>query len=256
MTTSFKRTPKHTQSDSTRHTSYLLITLSGHLISNLFLIIIPDKSILPIMPLSLTNAYHSLAPPSPPVTTPTGATASPPTPAHHLFSAMQNDETYLNTAHQQPLSSAMQHYVTYLKAVYKDKTTPVYDKKHCLLQVKAKSFINIALVHKKFPHQYMSDSDMNEMIMDRLQGYVDAIQQKKTKLHICNVCKKQEGDPARCVLVEGAPIELERLLLHMSCVSSGPEERFYGNGQQFYLSSYKTTEQGQHRTCMTSCTIL
>ena len=124
------------------------------------------------------TAHHSLNPPD----------ASPSTPAH-----------------QHPLSPTMQRYVTYLKNSYKNiLTTPVYDKEHSLLQVKAKSFINIALVHKHSP-QYLKDSVRNEMIMDRLHGHVDAIQEKKTKLFICDVCKTQDGRLARSVLVEGAP---------------------------------------------------
>ena len=51
----------------------------------------------------------------------------------------------------------------------------------------------------------MIDSDKNEMLMDRLHGHVDAIQKKKTKLRMCDVCKSQNGILARCVLVEGAP---------------------------------------------------
>ena len=169
MTTISENTPILTQSDSTRHlastpyhteqSSYQQFVASHH----------PRQSYT-----SNCDAYHSLAALSPPATTPSGVTAPPSPPAH-----------------QHPLSPAMQRYVTYLKNFYKNKTTPVYDKEHCLLQVKAKSFINIALVHKEFS-QYMSDCDMNEMIMDRLHGYVDAIQQMKTKLPICNVCKKTE----------------------------------------------------------------
>ena len=98
----------------------------------------------------------------------------------------------------------MQSYVTYLKNVYTSIDTPVYDKEHSLLQVKAKYFINIALVHKYSP-QYMNDSDRNEMIMDRLHGHVDTIQKKKTKIFICDVCKTQDSRLARSVLVEGAP---------------------------------------------------
>ena len=51
----------------------------------------------------------------------------------------------------------------------------------------------------------MTESDKNEMIMDRLHGHVDAIQKKKTKLNFDNVCKCANGDIARSVLVEGAP---------------------------------------------------
>ena len=73
-----------------------------------------------------------------------------------------------------------------------------------MLKAKVKSFINIALVQKDSP-KYIIDSDKNEMLMDRLHGHVDAIQKKKTKLHMCDVCKSQEGGLARSVLVEGAP---------------------------------------------------
>ena len=136
---------------------------------------------------STISAHNSLASFSPPATTPSGSTASPSTPGH-----------------QHPLSRAMQRYVTYLKKVYTSINTPVYDKEHSLLQVKAKSFINIALVHKR-SSKHMKDSDRNEIIMDKLHGHVDAIQRKKTKLSIYDVCKAKNGKPAHSVLVEGAP---------------------------------------------------
>ena len=93
--------------------------------------------------------------------------------------------------------------MTYLKEFYIAKKTPVYDKEATLLHFKANSFINIALVHKYA--KPMTDSDKNEMIMDRLHGHVDAIQKKKTKLNFSNVCKCEDGSVAHSVLVEGAP---------------------------------------------------
>ena len=58
MTTSPKAS-KHTWSDTILDTHLmLLITLSSHLINNLFLIIILDKSILPIVSLSLMLTTH------------------------------------------------------------------------------------------------------------------------------------------------------------------------------------------------------
>ena len=100
-------------------------------------------------------------------------------------------------------SPCLQRYVTYLKQLYIAKKTPVYDKESTLLYFKAKSFINIALVHKNVKR--MTDRDKNEMIMDRLHGYVDAIQKKRTKLNFSNVCKCEDGSIAHSVLVEGAP---------------------------------------------------
>ena len=93
--------------------------------------------------------------------------------------------------------------MTYLKKIYVAKKTPVYDKESTLLYFKAKSFINIALVHKNV--KTMTESDKSEMIMDRLHGHVDAIQKKKTKLNFSNVCKCEDGSVAHGVLVEGAP---------------------------------------------------
>ena len=100
-------------------------------------------------------------------------------------------------------SPCLQRYVTYLKQQYNATKTPVYDKESTLLYFKAKSFINIALVHKNV--KTMTESDKNEMIMDRLHGHVDAIQKKKTKLNFSNVCKCEDGSVAHSVLVEGAP---------------------------------------------------
>ena len=102
---------------------------------------------------------------------------------------------------QQSLSPSLQHYATYLKQLYSKKTTPVFDKELGLLRVKAKSFINIALVHK----ESTEDGDKDEMLMDRLHGYVDEIQRKKTKLCFSDVCKCEDGSLAHSVLVEGAP---------------------------------------------------
>ena len=102
---------------------------------------------------------------------------------------------------QQSLSPSLQHYVTYLKQLYSKKATPVFDKELGLLRVKAKSFINIALVHK----ESTEDGDKDEMLMDRLHGYVDEIQRKKTKLFFSDVCKCEDGSLAHSVLVEGAP---------------------------------------------------
>ena len=134
-----------------------------------------------------STAVHLPAPPSPSATTPSGVTGSSSAPAH-----------------RQSLSPYLQQYVQHLKNRYISIDTPVYDKEQGLLQAKVKSFINIALVHKDSP-KYMIDSDKNEMLMDRLHGHVDAIQKKKTKLRMCDVCKSQDGRLARCVLVEGAP---------------------------------------------------
>ena len=101
------------------------------------------------------------------------------------------------------LSPCMQRYVTHLKQLYITRQTPVYDKESSLLHYKATSFINIALVHKNV--MTMTESDKNEMIMDRLLGHVDAIQKKKTTFNFSDVCKCDDSSLARCVLVEGAP---------------------------------------------------
>ena len=79
---------------------------------------------------------------------------------------------------------------------------PVYDK-GSLLHHKAKNFTNICLVHKNV--KTVANNDQLEMIMDRLHGHIDAIQKKKTQLNFSDVCKCNNGEVARCVLVEGAP---------------------------------------------------
>ena len=180
------KTPKHSQSDSTKRSSSSPYRTKQSSLQKSFPPHHPRQSNTSIHD-STISGHHSLAPPSPPATTHPDVTASP---------SIQ--------AHQHPFSSAMQRYVAYLKNVYKTKKTPVYDKEHSLLQVKAKYFINIALVHKDSP-QYMKDSVRNEMIMDRLHGHVDVIQGTKTNLDMCDVCKSQDGGLAHSVLVEGAP---------------------------------------------------
>ena len=161
ITTSPKKTPMHTLSDSTHRPSRFPYHTEQSFHQKSFPLHYSRQSYTSTRNSTIT-AYHTLAPPSPPVTTPSGATASPSAPENHL------------------LSPAMQRYVRYLKNVYKNKRTPVYDKEHSLLHVKAKSFINIALVHKH-SLQYGNNSVRNEMIMDRLHGHVDVIQETKTK---------------------------------------------------------------------------
>ena len=100
------------------------------------------------------------------------------------------------------LSTCFQRYVKYLKDVYIHKAIPIYDKEDDLLKVKAKSFINIAVVYKDSGE---SEIDDDEKVMDRLHGHVDSIQKKKTKLHMSDVGKCEDGSIARCVLVEGCP---------------------------------------------------
>ena len=97
--------------------------------------------------------------------------------------------------------SFLQKYIKHLKNIFANKKTPVYDKEHSLLQVKAKSFINIALVHKDSAKCSTND----ELLMDRLHGHIDAIQERKTKLVFSDVCRCENGGLARNVLVEGAP---------------------------------------------------
>ena len=99
------------------------------------------------------------------------------------------------------LSPSFQKYIKYLKGLYIDKATPIYDKEDYLLTVKAESFINIAVVHKDSGESEIA----SERVMDRLHGHVDSIQKKKTKLLMCDVGKCEDGGVAHCVLVEGCP---------------------------------------------------
>ena len=100
----------------------------------------------------------------------------------------------------------MLQYVKYLKSIYLKRMMPVYDKEFTQIQFKAKSFINLALVHKKdLPGTDNCLIDSNEMMLDRLHGNVDEIMLKKTQLQICDVCRCKDGNIARSVLVEGAP---------------------------------------------------
>ena len=104
---------------------------------------------------------------------------------------------------QHSLSSSLQRYAKYLREIYSKRTTPISDNKLNLLRVKAKSFINIVLVHKESVS--VTDDDNTEMLMDRLHGHIDDIQKKKTKLQFNDVCKCEDGSLARSVLAEGAP---------------------------------------------------
>ena len=101
-------------------------------------------------------------------------------------------------------SPCLQRYVTHLKKLYSSKKAPEKDKDINLLKFKSKSFINIALVDKD-SGKTMTETEKNEMVMDRLHGHVDAIQKKKTPLKFSNVCKCGNDDVAHSVLVEGAP---------------------------------------------------
>ena len=116
-------------------------------------------------------------------------------------STPQADASTVSVLSKYPsLSPIFQRYVKYLKDLYVHKTIPIYDKEDDLLKVKAKSFINITVVHKDFGE---SEIDSDERVMDRLHGHVDSIQKKKTKLHMSDVGKCGDGSVARCVLVEG-----------------------------------------------------
>ena len=66
------------------------------------------------------------------------------------------------------------------------------------------------------------------MLIDRLHGHVDAIQKKKDKTAcVMFVRARMACRLVRCELVKGAPgVAMERLLLQMSYVSDGPDERF------------------------------
>ena len=99
------------------------------------------------------------------------------------------------------LSPSFQKSIKYLKGLYIDIATPIYDKEDYLLRVKAKSFISIAVVHKDSDESKIA----SERFMDRLHGNADSIQKKKTKLLMCDVGKCEDGSVARCVLVEGCP---------------------------------------------------
>ena len=97
---------------------------------------------------------------------------------------------------------SLQQYAQYLKDIYSRRAS-ISDKKLSLLKVKAKSFINIVLVHKESVS--VADGDNDEMLMDRLHGHIDDIEKKKTTLELSDVCKCEDGSLASNVLVEGAP---------------------------------------------------
>ena len=104
-----------------------------------------------------------------------------------------------------PLSPYLQKYAKYIRESYSRRTVPTFDEKLILLEVKAKSYINIVLVHKESASVADAHDDTNEMLMDRLHGHIDGINRKKTTLELSDVCKCEDGSLASNVLVEGAP---------------------------------------------------
>ena len=110
--------------------------------------------------------------------------------------------------HQRPLSPSLQQYVKHLQIAYISEDNPAYDKEHDLLQTKAKSFIKNDLVHKNIP-KYMSEKVKKELMEKKQLGQVEAIQNLKKVLPICDVCvyadKNGTRYAARSVLVEGGP---------------------------------------------------
>ena len=114
-----------------------------------------------------------------------------------LVAASNTSMPALQHYHSPP---SLQQYAQYLRDIYSRRAS-ISDKKLTLLKVKAKSFINIVLVHK----ESVSDDDNDEMLMDRLHGHIDDIEKKKTTLELSDVCKCEDGSLASNVLVEGAP---------------------------------------------------
>ena len=106
-----------------------------------------------------------------------------------------------------PLSHYLKKYAKYIREIYRGsrRRTPIFDEKLQELKVKAKSYINIVLVHKESINVADAHDDTNEMLMDRLHGHIDGINRKKTTLELSDVCKCEDGSLASNVLVEGAP---------------------------------------------------
>ena len=130
------------------------------------------------------------------------------TPTLSPLTTLPSAATTAMASSQSSLSPSMLQYVKYLKSLYFNRKVPMYDKEHTQIKFKAKTFINLALVHKEISEPDIDciiDGVDYNMIMNRLHGKVDAIVEKKTRLQLGNVCRRKDGSIARSVLVEGAP---------------------------------------------------
>ena len=132
---------------------------------------------------------------------------SPPLQRRKLSSSFKTIDI-TKQVHQRSISSSLQQYVEHLQFSYIFEDNPTYDKEHYLLQAKAKLFVENDLVYKNIPN-YMSEKAKKEMMIKKQLGQIEAIQNLKKPLPICDVCVYTESNgtryAARSVLVEGGP---------------------------------------------------
>ena len=93
---------------------------------------------------------------------------------------------------------AVDTYTSYLKSVYTQEKLPIYDK---WPQVKAKKYINLALIEK----EDITKPEANQFTRATIHGNIDDINKSKRVMSINEIALLPDGSQPKCILVEGAP---------------------------------------------------
>ena len=92
----------------------------------------------------------------------------------------------------------MDQYASYLKAVYTSKKWPTHSK---WPPTATKKYVHLAVVKK----EQVSKQQADEFTKSTLHGNIDDICKKKQEVDFTQIGKKEDGTPAKLILVEGAP---------------------------------------------------
>ena len=99
---------------------------------------------------------------------------------------------------QSPAHTSVDQYASYLRSVYTSKKLPTYGK---WPPTASKKYIHLAVVKKEKVSKQQADA----FTKATLHGNIDDICKKKQEVGFSEVGKKEDGSPAKLILVEGAP---------------------------------------------------
>ena len=97
-----------------------------------------------------------------------------------------------------PAHTPVDQYASYLRSVYISKKLPTHSK---WPPTAAKKYIHLAIVKK----ERVSKRQGDEFTKSTLHGNIDDICKKKKAVDFTQIGKKEDGSPAKLILVEGAP---------------------------------------------------
>ena len=97
-----------------------------------------------------------------------------------------------------PAHTSVDQYASYLRSVYTSKKLPTYGK---WPPTASKKYIHLAVVKK----EKVSKQQADEFTKATLHGDIDDICKKKQEVGFSEVGNKEDGTPAKLILVEGAP---------------------------------------------------